>query len=131
MLGRGLKLLEEETARLGASQALPGEVAFKLYDTFGFPLDLTQDILRGQGRGVDNAGFDAAMARQRAAARKAWSGSGAAATQTLGFQLRERLGATAFRGPDAQRAAGQAVAQVVARSRVEEAPRWREFLAAA
>src|SRR3546814_8082365 len=83
MLGRGLKLLEEETARLGASQALPGEVAFKLYDTFGFPLDLTQDILRGQGRGVDNAGFDAAMARQRAAARKAWSGSGEAATETL------------------------------------------------
>src|SRR3546814_10597758 len=70
MLGRGLKLLEEETARLGASQALPGEVAFKLYDTFGFPLDLTQDILRGQGRGVDNAGFDAAMARQRAIAAR-------------------------------------------------------------
>src|SRR3546814_3301354 len=68
MLARGLRLLEEETARLGASQALPGEVAFKLYDTYGFPLDLTQDILRGQGRGADTAGFDAAMARQRAAA---------------------------------------------------------------
>src|SRR3546814_3571297 len=66
MLARGLRLLEEETARLGASQALPGEVAFKLYDTYGFPLDLTQDILRGQGRGADTAGFDEAMARQRA-----------------------------------------------------------------
>ncbi|HEY9548618.1 MAG TPA: alanine--tRNA ligase, partial [Kiloniellaceae bacterium] len=113
MLGRGLKLLEEETARLGASQALPGEVAFKLYDTFGFPLDLTQDILRGQGRGVDNAGFDAAMARQRAAARKAWSGSGEAATETLWFELRERLGATEFLGYDAEEAEGQIVALVV------------------
>src|SRR3546814_7359579 len=82
-LARGLRLLEEETARLGASQALPGEVAFKLYDTYGFPLDLTQDILRGQGRGADTAGFDEAMARQRAAARKACAGPGEAATAAL------------------------------------------------
>src|SRR5690606_18318818 len=75
-LERGLVLLEEETARLGESQPLPGEVAFKLYDTYGFPLDLTQDILRGQGRAVDVAGFEQAMARQREAARKAWAGSG-------------------------------------------------------
>ncbi|MEQ8353935.1 MAG: alanine--tRNA ligase [Kiloniellaceae bacterium] len=112
-LERGLKLLEEETGRLGESQALPGEVAFKLYDTFGFPLDLTQDILRGQGRGVDSAGFDVAMERQRAAARKAWAGSGEAATETLWFELRERLGATEFLGYDAEEAEGQIVALVV------------------
>src|SRR3546814_15632959 len=69
MLARGLRLLEEETARLGASQALPGEVAFKLYDTYGFPLDLTQDILRGQGRGADTAGFAHARADRTRAGR--------------------------------------------------------------
>ncbi|MEQ9608700.1 MAG: alanine--tRNA ligase, partial [Kiloniellaceae bacterium] len=120
-LGRGLKLLEEETGRLGGSQALPGEVAFKLYDTYGFPLDLTQDILRGQGRGVDTAGFDEAMARQRAAARKAWSGSGEAATESLWFELRERLGATEFLGYDAEEAEGQIVALVVDGKEVEQA----------
>ncbi len=112
-LDRGLKLLEEETDKLGSGQALPGEVAFKLYDTFGFPLDLTQDILRGQGGSVDTAGFDEAMARQRAAARKAWSGSGEAATESLWFELRERLGATEFLGYDAEEAEGQIVALVV------------------
>jgi alanyl-tRNA synthetase len=112
-LGRGLKLLEEETDRLGSGKGLPGDVAFKLYDTFGFPLDLTQDILRGQGRSVDTAGFDEAMARQRAAARKAWAGSGEAATETLWFELRQRLGATEFLGYDAEEAEGQIVALVV------------------
>ena len=97
-LDRGLKLLEAATDKLGDKQALDGEVAFKLYDTYGFPLDLTQDILRGQGRGVDQAGYDAAMERQRAAARKAWSGSGDAATDILWFELREKLGATEFLG---------------------------------
>jgi alanyl-tRNA synthetase len=77
-LDRGMKLLDEETGRLGEGEALAGEVAFKLYDTYGFPLDLTQDVLRGQGRGVDQAGFDTAMERQRAAARKSWVGSGRA-----------------------------------------------------
>jgi len=101
-LDRGLKLLEEETGRLGEGQALAGEVAFKLYDTFGFPLDLTRDILRGQGRGLDQAGFDAAMARQRAAARKAWVGSGEAATEALWYELRERHGATEFLGHDTE-----------------------------
>ena len=76
MLERGLGLLAEETARLGEGGALPGAVAFKLYDTFGFPLDLTQDALREQGRGVDVAGFDAAMGEQRTRARAAWAGSG-------------------------------------------------------
>ncbi len=120
-LGRGLKLLEEETGRLGEGQALSGEVAFKLYDTYGFPLDLTQDILRGQGRSVDNEGFNAAMERQRAAARKAWAGSGEAATEALWFELRERLGATEFLGYDAEEAEGQIVALVVDGKEVPEA----------
>ncbi|MPY74055.1 MAG: alanine--tRNA ligase [Alphaproteobacteria bacterium] len=106
MLGRGLRLLEEETAKVGGGAPLPGEVAFRLYDTFGFPLDLTQDILRGQGRGVDTAGFNTAMERQRAAARKAWAGSGEAATEALWFDLREKLGATEFLGYETESAEG-------------------------
>ncbi|MFO1059791.1 MAG: alanine--tRNA ligase [Dongiaceae bacterium] len=106
-LDRGLRLLEEETGRLADKAPLAGEVAFKLYDTYGFPLDLTQDILRGQGRSVDQAGFDTAMARQREAARRAWSGSGEAATERLWFELRERLGATEFLGYDTEAAEGQ------------------------
>ena len=98
MLERGLGLLTEETARLGDGAALPGEVAFKLYDTYGFPLDLTQDALREQGRAVDVAGFDAAMGEQRARARAAWSGTGDAATERLWFELREQVGATEFLG---------------------------------
>jgi alanyl-tRNA synthetase len=105
-LERGLKLLDEETAGLGEGGALSGEVAFKLYDTYGFPLDLTQDILRGRGRTVDQAGFDAAMARQKAAARAAWAGSGEAATEALWFDLRERVGATEFLGYDTESAEG-------------------------
>ncbi|HUA56939.1 MAG TPA: alanine--tRNA ligase [Candidatus Sulfotelmatobacter sp.] len=120
-LERGLRLLEDETAKLGASQALSGEVAFTLYDTFGFPLDLTQDVLRGQGRAVDLAGFDAAMARQRAQARAAWAGSGEAATDSVWFELREHLGATEFLGYDTERAEGQLVALVVDGKPVEQA----------
>jgi alanyl-tRNA synthetase len=121
MLGRGLRLLEEETARLGGDGALPGEVAFKLYDTFGFPLDLTQDILRGQGRRVDTAGFDTAMERQRAAARKAWTGSGEAATEALWFDLREKLGATEFLGYETESAEGVVAGIVVDGKPVKEA----------
>jgi alanyl-tRNA synthetase len=106
MLGRGLRLLEDETSKLGGGNALPGEVAFRLYDTYGFPLDLTQDILRGQGRGVDTGGFNEAMERQRAAARKAWAGSGEAATEALWFDLREKLGATEFLGYETESAEG-------------------------
>ncbi|MSP68502.1 MAG: alanine--tRNA ligase [Alphaproteobacteria bacterium] len=106
-LGRGLKLLAEETGRMAAGAPLPGEVAFRLYDTFGFPLDLTQDVLRGQGRTVDTSGFDTAMARQRTDARKAWSGSGEAATDAIWLQLREELGATEFLGYATEVAEGQ------------------------
>ncbi len=111
-LDRGLGLLEEETRRLPDGGELGGEIAFKLYDTFGFPLDLTQDILRGQGGSVDVAGFDSAMERQRAAARKAWAGSGEAVTEQLWFELRERLGASEFLGYDSEVAEGQIVAIV-------------------
>jgi alanyl-tRNA synthetase len=98
MLGRGLHLLAEEVARLPAKAALPGEVAFRLYDTYGFPIDLTADALREQGRGVDMPGFEAAMAGQRARARAAWAGSGEAATERVWFELREKTGASEFLG---------------------------------
>ncbi len=97
-LSRGLSLLEDETAKLSADAALPGAVAFKLYDTFGFPLDLTQDVLRNRGIQVDTAGFDAAMDEQRRKARESWVGSGDAATDKIWFDLREKLGATEFFG---------------------------------
>ena len=111
-LDRGLRLLAEETDRLDAGGALPGEVAFKLYDTYGFPLDLTQDVLRGQGQTVDTAGFDAAMARQREEARRHWAGSGDTATDRLWFELRDRLGASEFLGYETEAAEGEIVALV-------------------
>ena len=111
-LARGLAILEDETRELDAGAKLAGEVAFKLYDTYGFPLDLTQDALRARGVGVDVDGFDAAMERQRAEARKAWAGSGEAATETVWFALRERLGATEFLGYETESAEGVAVALV-------------------
>jgi alanyl-tRNA synthetase len=111
-LERGLKLLEEESGKLGEGGTLAGDVAFKLYDTYGFPLDLTADVLRGQGRTVDNAGFELAMAKQRADARRAWAGSGEAATEQLWFDLRDRLGGTEFLGYDTETAEGQIVAIV-------------------
>ena len=106
MLARGLRLLEDETSKLGDRETLSGEVAFRLYDTFGFPIDLTQDILRGQGRVVDEAGFDTAMQRQRDAARKAWSGSGEAATENVWFDVRDDAGASEFLGYDTEAAEG-------------------------
>ena len=98
MLERGLHLLAEAVADLPAGAALPGEVAFRLYDTYGFPVDLTADALREQGRSVDLAGFEAAMASQRARARAAWAGSGEAATERVWFELREKTGASEFLG---------------------------------
>jgi len=118
-LERGLRLLEDETDKLGSGQALPGEIAFRLYDTFGFPLDLTQDVLRGQGRTVDQSGFNTAMERQRAEARKAWSGSGEQATEEVWFELREEVGATDFLGYDTNVAEGQIRAILADGNRVD------------
>ena len=98
LLDRGVKLLSEETAKLGAGETLSGETAFRLYDTYGFPLDLTQDALRREGREVDVAGFETAMAAQKAAARAAWAGSGGEADEALWFDVREETGATDFLG---------------------------------
>jgi len=106
-LTRGLGLLDEVSATLGKGDTLPGSTAFKLYDTYGFPLDLTQDALRLRGIGVDTKGFDAAMATQKAEARKAWKGSGEAATETIWFELRDREGASEFLGYDSETAEGE------------------------
>ncbi len=99
-LGRGMSLLDEATANLNEGDVLSGETAFKLYDTYGFPLDLTQDAVRAKGLTVNLPEFDAAMARQRDMAREAWTGSGQAAAAGEWFAIRERLGATDFTGYD-------------------------------
>lgn len=99
-LERGLKLLDEETTSIKAGGSLTGSVAFKLYDTYGFPLDLTQDILRGQGMTVDTDGFDACMSDQKTRARQAWKGSGEAAVGNMWFELKEKHGETTFTGYD-------------------------------
>ncbi|MDO9126452.1 MAG: alanine--tRNA ligase-related protein, partial [Parvibaculum sp.] len=112
-LTRGLKLLDEEIESLGGKGVLAGEVAFKLYDTYGFPLDLTQDALRSRGMSVDQAGFDAAMAKQRQDARAAWSGSGEKATEAVWFELRDKVGATEFLGYESEIAEGKVVALLV------------------
>ncbi|HXR86783.1 MAG TPA: alanine--tRNA ligase [Stellaceae bacterium] len=112
-LERGLKLLDEEDAKLKPGEAFSGDLAFKLYDTYGFPLDLTQDVLRARKRQVAVAAFDAAMERQREEARKSWVGSGEAATERLWLELREKLGASEFLGYDTHVAEGQIVAIVV------------------
>jgi alanyl-tRNA synthetase len=105
-LERGLKLLDEAVEQLGPSKTLPGDVAFRLYDTYGFPLDLTEDALRPRGIAVERSGFDAAMAKQRADARAAWMGSGEAATESVWFELREKVGASEFLGYDTESAEG-------------------------
>ena len=105
-LVRGLSILDEETRGLSAGQSLSGQTAFKLYDTYGFPLDLTQDALRAKGLNVDLAGFEAAMERQRADARRAWSGSGEAATEPVWFAIKDGAGATEFLGYETERAEG-------------------------
>jgi alanyl-tRNA synthetase len=111
-LERGLKLLDEAIEKIGSSKTLPGDVAFRLYDTYGFPLDLTEDALRAKGIGVDRAGFDAAMAKQKAEARASWMGSGEAATEREWFELREKTGATEFLGYDTESAEGVVTAML-------------------
>jgi alanyl-tRNA synthetase len=125
-LERGLALLEEQAGRLPDGGVLAGETAFRLYDTFGFPLDLTQDALRAKGLTVDVAGFNTAMARQKADARGAWAGSGEAATEVVWFPLRERLGATEFLGYETEQAEGVVTALLCAGSEVETVAAGRE-----
>lgn len=120
-LDRGLRLLDDELAKLPEGADLPGEAAFKLYDTFGFPLDLTQDALREKGRAVQIEGFDAAMAEQKRMARAAWSGSGEAADAKVWFELAEKHGATEFLGYDTEEAEGQVTALVIDGAEVAEA----------
>jgi alanyl-tRNA synthetase len=119
MLDRGMHLLTDAAAGLADNESLSGAVAFKLYDTYGFPLDLTQDALREQGRSVDVAGFDAAMAEQRRRARAAWAGSGEASTEKLWFDLRETVGASEFLGYSTETAEAEIRALVVAGMSVE------------
>jgi alanyl-tRNA synthetase len=112
-LGRGLALLDDETAKMKKGAALPGETAFKLYDTYGFPLDLTQDILRGRAMSVDLAGFDAAMEKQREKGREAWVGSGQVASDAVWLSISDRTGPSKFLGYSGEEGQGKVVAIVV------------------
>ena len=120
-LANGLKLLDEEAGHLGEGDSLPGATAFRLYDTFGFPYDLTEDALRARGVSVDRAGFEAAMAQQKAAARAAWKGSGQPADSEVWFDIAEREGATEFTGYTANIGEGVVVALVKDGKEVAEA----------
>ncbi|RIV89130.1 alanine--tRNA ligase [Aurantiacibacter zhengii] len=120
-LEKGLRLLDEEAGSLEEGDSLPGETAFKLYDTYGFPYDLTEDALRSRGVGVDREGFDAAMAQQKAAARAAWKGSGASADGEHWFDIAEREGATEFTGYASTEGEGRVVALVVDGKEVDRA----------
>ncbi|MCR4283364.1 MAG: alanine--tRNA ligase, partial [Bauldia sp.] len=111
-LDRGLTLLDEATTNLSSGATLAGDVAFRLYDTYGFPLDLTQDALKARGIAVDLDGFSKAMERQKEEARASWAGSGEAQTEPVWFKLRERLGATEFLGYETEIAEGEILAIV-------------------
>lgn len=125
-LSNGLRLLDEATAGMGEGGTLPGETAFKLYDTYGFPFDLTEDALRAQGQNVDRAGFDAAMAEQKARARAAWKGSGQAASDEVWFDLAEEHGATEFTGYAGHEGEGVVLAIVRDGQCVEQAGKGEE-----
>ena len=120
-LDRGLKLLDDELSKLDDGAALPGDAAFKLYDTYGFPLDLTQDALREKGRIVDTAGFENAMAEQKAKARAAWAGSGEAADATIWYDVADQHGTTDFLGYDTETAEGQIQALVAGSDKISTA----------
>ncbi|MDQ8754844.1 alanine--tRNA ligase [Sphingosinicella sp. LHD-64] len=120
-LANGLKLLDEATVGMTVGETLPGATAFKLYDTYGFPYDLTEDALRAAGLGVDRIGFDAAMAEQKAAAKAAWKGSGAKASEEVWFDIAEELGPTEFTGYLGHNGDGQVVALVKDGARVATA----------
>ncbi|HBF32004.1 alanine--tRNA ligase [Rhizobium sp.] len=120
-LERGLSLLSDATANLNNGDSLDGETVFKLYDTYGFPLDLTQDALRARGIGVDISGFTDAMERQKAEARASWSGSGDKATETVWFEVKDKHGATEFLGYSAETAEGEIQALVRDGALVEKA----------
>ena len=125
-LDRGLSLLDELTADMRKGATLAGKDAFTLYDTYGFPLDLTVDALRVRGIGVDEAGFREEMQHQKDKARQAWAGSGEAATEKLWFDLRERLGATEFLGYETEKAEGQILALVKAGKEVKQLKKGEE-----
>ncbi|MBA3667658.1 MAG: alanine--tRNA ligase [Sphingomonas sp.] len=120
-LANGLKLLDEVTATMDENGSLPGETAFKLYDTFGFPYDLTEDALRARGMTVDRPGFDVAMAEQKAAARAAWKGSGDKASDELWYDLAEEAGPTEFIGYSGHEGEGVVLALVKEGARVNQA----------
>jgi len=120
-LDKGLRLLDEATAGMKPRDTLAGDVAFRLYDTFGFPYDLTEDALRAQGFGVDRAGFDSAMDEQRAAARAAWKGSGDKASEDVWFDIAEEFGSTEFTGYAGHEGQGEVIALVKDGQRVDEA----------
>ncbi|WEK49770.1 MAG: alanine--tRNA ligase [Candidatus Kaistia colombiensis] len=120
-LARGLTLLDDATGSLTSGATLDGETAFKLYDTYGFPLDLTQDALRARGIAVDTDAFQTAMERQKAEARANWAGSGDTATETVWFSLRDKLGATEFLGYSAEAAEGKVLALVRDGAEIAEA----------
>ncbi len=120
-LARGIKLLDEASASIAAGGKLAGDVAFKLYDTFGFPLDLTQDALKAKSIDVDVDGFDVAMAKQKAEARKAWAGSGEAATDAQWFAVKDEFGSTEFLGYDTEAAEGRILALFKDGTRVDVA----------
>ena len=121
MLVRGLKLVDEESAKIGVGAVLSGATSFNLYSTFGFPLDMTQDIMRSQGKTVDVAGFEAEMAKQKAIARASWAGSGDVGTSKVWFELKDELGATDFLGYSTEKAEGQITALVQKGARVADA----------
>ena len=120
-LTNGLKLLDEATSGMAAGATLPGETAFKLYDTYGFPYDLTEDALRAQGYGVDRSGFDTAMAEQKRAARAAWKGSGERASDDVWFDIAEEAGGTEFTGYTSDLGEGSVIALLKDGARVDRA----------